>query len=82
MIEEKIFAEIGFGNGTLLSTEIEKGKNEKRFKGFIKPKKINDLYFRLWIFKIVFVISFKDGFKLIKKPRNKFKILFGLGGTN
>ncbi|MBI4920071.1 DUF3977 family protein [Candidatus Azambacteria bacterium] len=62
------------------STEFEEGNNEYRISKFIKPEKINDYYFRFWIFKKVFVISIKDGFKIKKKDKNKLKIVFGIGG--
>jgi len=81
-MREKIFAEIGFGNENFFSTEIERGEDEKRKKGFLKQKKIKDYYFRLWILKYVFIISLSEGFKLNKKNKNKFKILFGIEGTN
>ena len=78
----KVFAEIGFGNESFLSTEIEKGKEEYRIKGFVKPKKVDDVYFRLWILKRVLIISTKDKIKFKKKPKNRFKVIFGIGGSN
>ena len=79
---KKIFAEIGFGNETFLSTEIEEGDKEYRIAKFIRPKIINDYYFRFWIFKTVFILSTDSGLKIKKKDRNKIKILFGIGGTD
>lgn len=79
---KKVFAEIGFGNATFLSTEFEEGDNERRVNKFIVPKKINGIYFRLWLFKNVYIISTNNVFKIKKKERNKFKILFGISGTN
>lgn len=79
---ERIYAEIGFGNDSFLSTEIEKENTEYRISKFIKPKKITEYYFRVWIFKTVFILSTKDGFKVRNKDKNKFKILFGIGGEN
>ena len=78
---KKIFAEIGFGNESFLSTEFEKGKREYRISKFIKPKKIRGFYFRLWIFKKVLVLSTYNGISLNDKGRNKFKIIFGIEGT-
>jgi hypothetical protein len=77
---KKVFAEVGFGNGTFFSTEFEEGDSEYRIAQFIKPSQIDDHYFRLWIFKKVLVLSTKDGIKVMSKSRNSFKILFGLGG--
>lgn len=59
MQEVKIFAEFGIGNDTFCSTEIEKGSKEYRLKGFLLPPKIEAVYVRIWIGKIVFAISTK-----------------------
>lgn len=77
---KKIFAEIGFGNDSFFSTEIEENGGEHRIPKFIKPTKIEEYYFRFWLFKKVLIISTKDGFKIVNKNKNKFKILFGIGG--
>jgi hypothetical protein len=79
---KKIFAEIGFGNDTFLSTEIEEGEREYRIPKFDKPKHINGYYFRFWIFKTVFVLSTNNGFEIKRKDRNKLKILFGISGID
>ena len=79
---KKVYAEIGFGNDAFLSTEIEEGNSECRIPKFVKPRKIEGYYFRLWIFKKVFVFSTNNGFKMIAKDRNKFKILFGVSGES
>ena len=79
---KKIFAEIGFGNNSFVSTEIENGKKEYRINKFVKPKKINELYIRIWILKYVMIISTFDGLKLKRKNKNKFKFVFGIGGIS
>ena len=81
-MKEKVYAELGFGNDTFLSTEVEKGKREYRSPKFILPKKIQGIYFRFWIFKKVLVLSSFDGIKLQSKDKNKLKILFGVQGVN
>ena len=85
-MKQNIFTEFGldFDNnkfGLGYSTEIEypNGK-EIRVKKFIKMKN-KTYYFRFWIFKTVMVIN-KNGIKIIKKNRNNFKIVFGIGGVN
>lgn len=75
-----IYAEIGFGNETFFSTEIEEDEKEYRVAKLIFPKKIKDLYLRFWIFKKVFIFSIKDGFVIMNKDKNKLKILFGIRG--
>lgn len=77
---KKVFAEIGFGNGTLLSTEIEDGDSERRIPKFIRPQRIIGYYFRFWIFKKVFIFSTNKGFETKTKDRNKLKFLFGISG--
>ena len=77
---KKVFAEIGIGNKTFLSTEIEEGINEYRISSFVLPGEIKELYFRFWIFKKIFILSTKDGFKIKNKDKNKFKALLGFGG--
>ena len=79
---EKIFAEVGLGNETFLSTEIENGDKEFRIPRFIRPKIVNDYYLRLWFFKTAFILSTNSGLKITKKDKNKIKILFGIGGSN
>lgn len=77
---KRVFAEIGFGNKSFLSTEFEDGRKEYRINKFVKPKKIKDYYIRIWLFKIIFIFSTSDLFNVKKKDRNKFKIVFGIGG--
>jgi hypothetical protein len=78
----KVFAEIGFGNDTLLSTEIESGDTEYRIPKFIKPKSISGYYVRVWILKTMLVLSTDGGFRMRQRNRNKLKILFGISGHN
>lgn len=77
---KKIFAEIGFGNDTFLSTEIEENNKEHRVGKFLIPKKLKDFYFRACFFKKNLIISTRDGIKLKSRDKNNFKLLFGLGG--
>ena len=77
---KKVYAEIGFGNDSFLSTEVEEGEKEYRIPKLIIPKKINEFYLRFWVFKKVLIISTIDGVKIKNKNKNKLKILFGIGG--
>lgn len=76
-----VFAEIGLGNDTFLSIEIEEGDCEHRVQGFVLPEKIREIYLRFWVFKKVFILSTLGGFRVKTKNRNKLKILFGIGGV-
>lgn len=77
---KKVYSEIGLGNDTFLSTEIEEGESEYRVPKFLRPPKIIGFYFRFWIFKKVFIFSTYNGFETRIKDRNKLKILFGMTG--
>jgi len=74
----KIFAEIGYGNSSFCSTEIEKGKLEHRVRGFIIPNKITGIYIRVWIGKRVYALSSNRFFNTDKKDRAKFKLSLSL----
>ncbi|MFZ2167444.1 MAG: DUF3977 family protein [Minisyncoccia bacterium] len=78
---KKVFAEVGFGNDTFLSTEIEEGDKEYRIPKFVRPERITGVYLRFWICKTVFVISSDEGFKMTKRERNRVKFLFGVSGV-
>jgi len=80
MNQLQIFAELGYGNSSFFSTEIEKGEQEKRVSRFVIPSKIEGIYFRFWIGKKVLVLSTKNGFSLKKKDIMKLKFLFGIEG--
>ncbi len=77
----RVFTEFGFGNISFINTELEfPDGNELRKPGFIKMK-FQGIYFRLWIKNKVFIISTKNGIVIQTKPKNKFKLLFGIMGT-
>lgn len=78
---EKVFAEVGFGNDSFASTEIENGDNEYRVAAFVKPSVVSGYYIRIWIFKHVYILSTNAGFSVTKKEKNKLKILIGISGT-
>jgi len=79
-MNKTIYAEVGIGNSTLFSTEIEEGANEHRIPGFHKPKSIEGYYLRLWLFNRVLILSTFDGIKIQRKNKYKLKILFGING--
>lgn len=76
----QVYAEVGYGNESFLSTEIEEGESEYRIPKFVLPQKITEIYFRIWIGKTVYILSSKKGFNTKEKDRKKFKIIFGIGG--
>jgi hypothetical protein len=76
----KVFAEMGIGNESFFSTEIEEGEREYRVPRFVWPEKIAGVYVRIWLGQHVFILSSKEGFVLQKKNRNNFKALLGVSG--
>ncbi|MEC9292094.1 MAG: DUF3977 family protein [Pseudomonadota bacterium] len=76
----KVFTEIGFGNETFINTELEDDHgNETRQPGFVSFS-LKGIYLRIWIGYKVFVASTVNGFSITKKPKRRFKFLFGLEG--
>lgn len=80
--DAKTFTEVGldFDNnkfGLGVSTEIENSNGEIRQKGF-KKMKIKEVYLRIWALKRVLILSSRDGFKIVEKDRNNFKVVLGI----
>jgi len=72
-----IYAEIGIGNGSFLSTEIEVGRKERRIKGFM-VRRIRSVYLRVWVGRRVLILDTTEGFKTSRKSRSSFKLLLGV----
>ena len=71
------YAEIGIGNDSFISTEIEKGEEEYRINSFFVSE-IRSFYLRMMIGHRIFIIDTKNGLVLQRKPYKKFKLLFGV----
>ena len=79
----QIYTEIGFGNPSFISTEIEWPDGfEKRINGRISGWKVKSAYIRLWLGKWMFIIDIPQGLKFKSKKKYSFKILLGLSGTS
>ena len=76
----RTYAEIGIGNGSIVSTEIETEHGEVRVPRFVAPRHVDDVYLRFWIGRRVLILSTKNGIKVTRKDSRNFKLLFGLGG--
>ena len=74
------YLEIGIGNTWLVRTEIElTNEYEFEMKGWQGGIYLESLYIRLWLGgKRVFIFDTKEGFKIKKKDKRKFKIIFGI----
>lgn len=77
---KKVYAEVGFGNETFFSTEVEDVDTEYRIPKFVRPAKVTEYYLRLWIGRRIFILSTRDWLKIQKKDKNKLKILAGMAG--
>jgi hypothetical protein len=71
------YTEIGYGNPTAVSTEIETEGSERRVKGFAVGR-IRSIYIRIWVGKAVVILDTHDGIKLQSKKRNTVKMLLGI----
>jgi hypothetical protein len=79
---KRVFAEMGIGNETFFSTEIEEGDQEERVPKLLLPQRVTGYYLRLWVGKTVIVLSTNEGWKTKKKDRNAFKLLLGVSGDS
>ncbi len=79
-MKSKIFAEFGIGNASIVSTEVERGEQEKRVARFILPPKVDGVYIRIWIYKFVIALSTNRFVNWQKKGKIRFKLIFGVEG--
>ena len=79
MNDIRIFTEIGFGNASFISTEIEKGTRERRVRGCVRMH-VQGVYLRLWVGRRVWIISTRQGYETRTKSRSTFKFLLGVEG--
>lgn len=76
----RIFTEVGIGNPTFVSTEIEYvDGREERVPGTV-PMKREGFYVRLWIGTSHYAWDTKDGYAFKRRNRKAFKFLFGWYG--
>ena len=74
------YLEFGIGNTWLVRTEVELDNDyEFEMKGWKGGIRFESCYIRLWLGgKRVFIFDSKEGFKIKKKDKRKFKIIFGI----
>src|SRR3989344_5393964 len=58
---KKIYTEIGIGNDSFFSTEIEDKNREIRIKRFFLPKLVTGIYIRIWVLKKELIINKRIG---------------------
>jgi hypothetical protein len=75
----RCYAEMGIGNPTFLSTEIECGVCEWRIPRLVVSR-VESIYLRVWIGRIVFILDSKEGFKYQRKGYCVYKCVLGLVG--
>jgi len=75
---KKYYTEIGIGNSSFISTEIETQLSERRISGIHIRGKFQEIYLRFWIGNRVFILSSKEGFVMRMKDKKKLKMLLGV----
>jgi uncharacterized protein DUF3977 len=76
----KVFTELGYGNPSFISTEVElPDGREYRQAGFVRIW-IEGVYLRIWLGTRVFILSSQDGLKMQRKDRKAIKMLVGIQG--
>lgn len=80
LLPEKVFTEIGYGNSSFVSSEIElPDGREYRQAGLVRMT-IEGVYLRFWLGTRVFILSTREGLKMQIKDRSTIKLLFGIQG--
>lgn len=73
------YIEIGIGNKWIVRTETELiDGTEFEEQGIVRPIKLYSVYIRIWIRKTIWIFDFREGLKITKKDRNKFKFIIGM----
>jgi hypothetical protein len=72
------YSEIGIGNPTFLSTEIENELGEMRLHGFLCGPHLLSMYIRIQIFHVIFILDIPEGLIIKHKGYSKFKFLLVL----
>ena len=70
------FAEIGVGNPTLISTEVESGDAEYRIPRWEVGEFVS-VYVRVVLFGVALIVDSREGVKM-KGNRHAFKLLVGV----
>lgn len=77
----KKYIEIGFGNTWFIRTELEQEDGtETEIKGIYSPFQLKSIYIRVWLGKRVWIVDTREGLKLAKKNKKKFKLILGFYG--
>jgi hypothetical protein len=71
------YCEIGIGNPSIFSTEIESSRREIRIKGVrFSSLRVRTIYLRIWVGRRVAVIDWR-GLSIRSKSRRSFKVVLG-----
>lgn len=77
----KKYIEMGFGNTWFIRTELEQEDGtETEIKGIYSPFQLKSIYIRVWLGKRVWIVDTREGLKLAKKNKKKFKLILGFYG--
>lgn len=73
------YIEAGIGNKWVVRTEIEmENGNEYEVRGIKGPIHFQSAYIRFWLWKTVFILDCREGFKRVHKKDKNFKLLIGI----
>jgi hypothetical protein len=72
-----MYTEVGWGNSSFITTEVEGEKGEYRIKGVLTGRFIS-LYLRIWVGRKVLILDSVEGVKIQDKSRDAFKVLVGI----
>ena len=78
----KVFTELGYGNSSLVSTEIELPDGRAYRQSSFVRMRVEGVYLRVWVGTSGVILSSKNGLKFLRKARNEFKILVGIHGQS
>lgn len=76
----KVFTELGYGNSSLISTEIELPDGCAYRQASFVSMRVEGVYLRIWLGTRGFILSSRIGLKILKKDRKSFKMLVGIHG--
>ena len=77
----KMYAEVGIGNETFLSTEYEDESGDEYRRNGFRFASVQSIYLRVWIAHRVIILDSKERFKMKTTSRAAFKLLFGIHST-
>jgi len=76
----KVFTELGYGNSSLVSTEIELPDGREYRQASFVSMRVEGVYIRIWVGNRGCILSSLNGLRIFRKDRKKIKVLIGIQG--